>query len=258
MVWIAPPCTHLARGGRRGASTAEVPVIEHSQEACLSRHAETTARIKQVARAQIAEHGAASLSLGRIARSMGVSTPALYRYFDSRDALVHALVHDCYAELADEIEAAAGRTHDATLADRFRALLTTYREWGLRHDQDYVLIYGAVFPGCVVPEELVRPQVARTLRYFIELLEDARRAGCLSQPTAYRVLPDIVRRAVEPIAEAVGVEPSMVLLAYHTWLPAHALLWEQIRGTASVVDEADAFFELLLATLVERLGLTRC
>ena len=44
-----------------------------------SRHADMVAAIKSAARAQIRDHGAAALSLGGIARTLGVTTPALYR-----------------------------------------------------------------------------------------------------------------------------------------------------------------------------------
>ena len=72
-----------------------------------SRHADMVAAIKSAARAQIRDHGAAALSLGGIARTLGVTTPALYRYFDGRDALVTSLVADAYGELGQALEDAS-------------------------------------------------------------------------------------------------------------------------------------------------------
>ncbi|HEY4096552.1 MAG TPA: helix-turn-helix domain-containing protein, partial [Baekduia sp.] len=49
---------------------------------------ETLTEIRTRARAQVDEGGVAALSLNAIAKAMGVSGPALYRYFASRDDLL--------------------------------------------------------------------------------------------------------------------------------------------------------------------------
>ena len=47
-----------------------------------------------------------------IAKEMGMSGPALYRYFAGRDELITALIRDAYRSLADTVRAAheAGTT----------------------------------------------------------------------------------------------------------------------------------------------------
>ena len=64
-------------------------------------------QIKQTARKQIAENGAGNLSLGAIARALGMTPPALYRYFDNRDALITALIIDAYDSMGEVMEHAA-------------------------------------------------------------------------------------------------------------------------------------------------------
>ena len=66
----------------------------------------TVMEIKAVARAQMAAEGTAGVTLRAIAREMGMTAPALYRYFGSRDELVTALVTDAYDALADAMEVA--------------------------------------------------------------------------------------------------------------------------------------------------------
>ncbi|MFT4622113.1 MAG: AcrR family transcriptional regulator [Myxococcota bacterium] len=200
--------------------------------------------------------GAASLSLGRIARAMGVSTPALYRYFASRDALVFELVRDSYAELADVSATAAADLGEASFAERFRGLVGAYRQWALDHSQDYVLIHGAVFPGCAVPDDLIRPELARTLRPFVGLLVDASEAGLLQVPSAYNRPPEAVAQAVGPMASVLEIDAAIVLLAYMTWLPVHALVWEHIRGHSSEMFDPEAFFAMEMEVLLDRLGLS--
>ena len=69
--------------------------------------AELTAEITAVARRQLAEVGAAGLSLRAVAREVGMASSAVYRYFASRDELLTRLITDGY----DALGAAAARQH---------------------------------------------------------------------------------------------------------------------------------------------------
>ncbi|MEV0041402.1 TetR/AcrR family transcriptional regulator, partial [Streptomyces sp. NPDC050804] len=68
--------------------------------------AETAAEIKAVALRHMATGGAAAISLRAIARDMGMTAGAIYSYYDTRDALINALITDVYNSLADTLEAA--------------------------------------------------------------------------------------------------------------------------------------------------------
>ncbi|MFJ1753843.1 TetR/AcrR family transcriptional regulator [Kitasatospora sp. NPDC088134] len=103
--------------------------------------------VKRHARAQIAEAGASALSLNAIAKRMGVSGPALYRYFANRDELITELITDGYRSLAEVLGARAGQGGD--LPELARAL----REWALADPQRYFLLYGTPVPGYHAPPE---------------------------------------------------------------------------------------------------------
>ena len=67
-------------------------------------------RIKGLALQQLADSGAATLSLRAIARELNIVSSAIYRYYPGRDELITDLVIDAYGDLADQVEAAtAGR-----------------------------------------------------------------------------------------------------------------------------------------------------
>ena len=57
--------------------------------------------IKETTWKQIAEDGAAALSLRAIARELKITAPAIYNYFPRRDDLVTALIVDAFTSLAD-------------------------------------------------------------------------------------------------------------------------------------------------------------
>ncbi|MET7568346.1 TetR/AcrR family transcriptional regulator [Streptomyces sp. NPDC005492] len=104
--------------------------------------------IKEHAREQIATAGASALSLNAIAKRMGMSGPALYRYFASRDDLITELIRDAYRSLADAFRAAADSG-----ADLF-GLAHTLRGWALDDPQRYFLIYGTPVPGYHAPDDI--------------------------------------------------------------------------------------------------------
>ncbi len=109
--------------------------------------AATVAEIKQHAWAQVADGGALAVSLRAIARSMGMTSSALYRYFESREQLVSELIADGYESLADALESAEQSVADGTDAgEHFLIVARAYRAWALEHSTQYALIFGT--PMC--------------------------------------------------------------------------------------------------------------
>ncbi|MFF4398231.1 TetR/AcrR family transcriptional regulator [Streptomyces sp. NPDC001480] len=110
--------------------------------------AQVRAEIKERAWEQIAAAGASALSLNAIAKRMGMSGPALYRYFGSRDELMTELVRDAYRSLADTFRAASEIGTDVpTLAHALRG-------WALADPHRYFLIYGTPVPGYHAPDDI--------------------------------------------------------------------------------------------------------
>lgn len=105
------------------------------------------AEIKQHAWEQIAASGASALSLNAIAKQVGMSGPALYRYFAGRDELISELIRDAYRGLADAVRAASEAGADLA------GLARTVREWALSDPQRYFLIYGTPIPGYHAPAD---------------------------------------------------------------------------------------------------------
>jgi AcrR family transcriptional regulator len=217
-----------------------------------SRRAELTRRIKSVAREQVAEHGAAALSLSRIARRLDMTTPALYRYFAGRDELVTALVVDAYAELCDVTEQALEFIPTDDLMGRYEAFMSAYRRWALAHPQDYILIHGAVLPGYRAPIEKVAAAVLRVLRLFVDLLADAERLGRLKIPPDFERLPEDLANALR----LVDLPGPLLTVAFLTWLQLHALIWQEIAGhLPPMIFEDGGLFRLHTRNVARQLGL---
>ncbi|MER6284872.1 TetR/AcrR family transcriptional regulator [Streptomyces sviceus] len=123
-----------------------------NQEAKTPREryrAQVRTEIKERAWEQIATAGASALSLNAIAKQLGMSGPALYRYYAGRDELITELVRDAYRSLADTFRAASSRPGaDVT------ALASALRAWALEDPQRYFLIYGTPVPGYHAPDDI--------------------------------------------------------------------------------------------------------
>ncbi|MER5770257.1 TetR/AcrR family transcriptional regulator [Streptomyces sp. NPDC001985] len=110
--------------------------------------AQVRAEVKEHAWEQIATAGASALSLNAIARQMGMSGPALYRYFASRDDLITELIREAYLSLDDTLRAASADGPDLA------ALAHALRGWALEDPQRYLLVYGTPVPGYHAPDDI--------------------------------------------------------------------------------------------------------
>ena len=81
---------------------------------------------------QIAESGAAALSLRAIARQLGITAPAIYNYFTRRDDLVTALIIDAYTLLGDVQFAALEGLPESDHRGRLLAVGMAYRQFAWR------------------------------------------------------------------------------------------------------------------------------
>ncbi|MFJ2747675.1 TetR/AcrR family transcriptional regulator [Streptomyces sp. NPDC087297] len=109
--------------------------------------------VKEKAWQQIAGSGASALSLNAIAKQMGMSGPALYRYFANRDELITELIRDAYRSLADAFIAAGGPGEGAGRAG-LPELARVLRRWALEDPHRYFLIYGTPVPGYHAPQDI--------------------------------------------------------------------------------------------------------
>jgi len=183
--------------------------------------------IKATAWQQIAENGAAALSLRAIARALYITAPAIYNYYPRRDDLVTALIVDAYtsmgdAQLAAVQEVPPGIHHQACL----RALGLAYRQWAVAYPQRYQLIFGTPIPGYHAPQEITMPAASRSLEPLIACLEAAREDGRLRFLNK-SLLPEALCRQLD---EWQHVYPLGNVYVLYTAL----VVWSRVHGLVSL------------------------
>ncbi|WP_147796215.1 TetR/AcrR family transcriptional regulator [Cellulomonas sp. Y8] len=176
--------------------------------------------ITDAARAQLAEVGAAALSVRAVTRELGMAPSAVYRYFPNRDALLTALITEAYTGLADAAERAERGADRADLLGRWLAVHRGVRGWALGHPHEYGLIYGSPVPGYAAPQDTTAP-ASRVPLLLAAVAVDAWIAGHRA-PGADRV-PDALRAdAGALLALALAGRPSDQVPAARVGGPAAA------------------------------------
>jgi AcrR family transcriptional regulator len=209
--------------------------------------------IKTTAWEQIAETGAASLSLRAIAQALGITAPAIYNYYPRRDDLVTALIIDAYTSFGDSQLAARDLIPAANLPGRLWAIGVAYRSWALAHPQRYQLIFGAPLPGYVAPVEQVLPAAVRSISALLGAVEAVRQAGRLRAAGAPAITPDVATMAAWD-AHSGQVHPHSMGVAIYIWSCVHGMVSLEIAGMLPPNEQAgDALYHFGLRSLQQQL-----
>jgi AcrR family transcriptional regulator len=217
----------------------ERPTIRQRYRAQVRRE------VKEAALGQLEESGPAGLSVSAIGKQLGVSGPALYRYFASRDELLTELIIDAYDDLAQALRA-AGEQHAALRPRaRFEALARAYRSWALGQPHRYRLLFGPPLPGydahaqrLVDASQAAMNQLLGVLRELDDPIVPVPPEPLASQLTAWGMAHDP------------GIGPAAAQRALLVWSRLHGLVGLEIAGNfASMGIDAGQLFEAQLATL---------
>jgi AcrR family transcriptional regulator len=241
-----------------GSRPASVPLTRRQR----LREA-TSEEIKTVARDLMAREGTASLNLRAIAREMGMTPSALYRYYPSRDAILTALITDAYDSVGEAVERAIDEAREGPGCTPILAGAHTFRRWALEHPQEYGLIYGSPVPGYEAPHEETMGPAMRTSLALLELLSRAIAKGILTVPPD-GLVPDELHPALDELSREknhhVGAGELSIAgwaMAMQFWVVLHGILSAEVFGhlPAELVAHGESFFDFTMRRALVALGL---
>ena len=134
------------------------------------RRQETIEQVLDVAAAVMAEQGVAGLTLGEIARRMGIRPPSLYVYFDSKNALFDAMFAEGNAELLRRTRALAAGV--GASVDTLTAGDLTFFDFCVEDPARYQLLFLRTIPG-FEPSEASYRLAQEALAQITTVLGDA-------------------------------------------------------------------------------------
>ena len=208
------------------------------------------ARIKALALEQLAESGAATLSLRGIARELNIVSSAIYRYYASRDELITALIVDAYDDLATAVESATGagrRGPRRRWLDGCQAL----RSWAVAEPHRWALVYGSAIPGYAAPPDTIAP-AGRVVRALCAP------AGGAADPTSQRPVPRGLAAQLRTTREALDldVDPATMLALVGAFARVVGLLTLELNGHfVGGFEPADDLYADLVEHEADLLGL---
>ncbi|MCK0116309.1 MULTISPECIES: TetR-like C-terminal domain-containing protein [Isoptericola] len=226
----------------------------------LAREA-ITHEILAAARARLAEDGPAALSLRAVARDVGMVSSAVYRYVENRDALLTALIVECYDELGAAVEDAEAAVADrADVTSRWLAACRAVRTWSVTHPGEFRLLYGTPVPGYAAPPDTIDP-ATRLVLVLVAVVADAHDDGAVPplSPTAQGDLTELVAGARDFVAARGLIEdapPELVVRTLMAWTTVLGTVsFEMFGHLANTVSDPEAWFDVVALRLAADLGI---
>ncbi|MDR7385758.1 TetR/AcrR family transcriptional regulator [Promicromonospora iranensis] len=216
---------------------------------------QTVDEIVQAALELVDTGGAHALSLASVGKAMGMTPPALYHYFASREALLDALVLAGYTDLGTAVESAARQAVDRPAAERLAAIAHAWRRWALDHPRRYSMLFTGSRRESVDPLENVSTISQSMLALVTTLQEvavDAVTPGAGAAVTDRSQLEHDLSRWGGSLGAPPEAAPTSLRLALSTWYRVHGLVSLEIVGA---FDTMGLDGERLLAAELE--GLVR-
>lgn len=107
------------------------------------RRQATLLEIRSTARQLLRKHGRTGVTVNAVAREMGMSGPAVYRYYASHDALVEAVIADFYQELTTTMQAARDACPPKQPGRRLAATCRSMRAWAIAHPGEFSWMFAS-------------------------------------------------------------------------------------------------------------------
>lgn len=223
--------------------------------------AATADEIKQTARRILVAEGPEACSLRAIAREMGMTAPALYRYFDSREDLIKHVVADIFTEIAGGIHAAveaAGQASGGDMVAKLVAACGEFRSWSLGHKEEFGLLFGTPLPGLeAVHDDVIDDCAAKFSGEFFALFLELWRKHPFPVPGDDQIDPSL-REQLAHYRELLGAELPLGagLTFLRCWVRLYGMVSLEVFGHLHfALDDAAPMFEITLTELSELVGL---
>jgi AcrR family transcriptional regulator len=239
--------------------------------------AATSQEIIQTARRLLVDQGSAALSLRAIAREMGMTAPALYRYFASYESLIQHVVAAIFTDLTEYVQAAmrvaaspAGDAGDAGAAPGAKdpevhataiGMITAcqaFRDWAVSHQAEFSMIFGSPLPG--VDLYAADPLAECGMRFgqiFVDLFTDLWRIQPFDVPADDAIAPSL-RGQLANYRLMTGTQlPLGVLQTFlRCWVLLYGTVTLEVFGHLQfALEDSSGMFDLMLTDLASMIGL---
>ncbi len=195
--------------------------------------AATMAEIKQTALDLMRQAGNTDVRFSDIARAMGLTPPALYRYYAHRDELLTDMITDAYRDLAAVLVVPVQAEVPAGPQAHLLLVAGAYRAWALDDPQRFALIFGPPVPGYAAPEEGPTVEAAQgAMANLAAVVHRAAETGGLGEPIVATIDAEALACLVADKSAAIvgGLSPATHQEMLHAWTALHGFVCLEAYG----------------------------
>jgi AcrR family transcriptional regulator len=192
---------------------------------------------------------------------MGMTAPALYRYFGSREDLIRHVCGDIFTEIATDIRAAAARAAQEAGGDVTAKLIAACREfrhWALGHREEFGLLFGTPLPGLEPLHNDETDKCAMEFgNSFMALFLELWLRHPFPVPADEQIDPGLAAQLARYIG-GLGVDLPIgaALIFLRCWVRLYGMVSLEVFGHLGfALDDAAPMFEITLAELAGLVGL---
>jgi AcrR family transcriptional regulator len=213
---------------------------------------QTLDEIRARAYSHLERGGPAALSLNAIAREMGMSGPAIYRYFASREQLLATLIVESFDALADALVAAPATAGGRSSESRLRALARAYREWALANPHRYRLIFGTSEGSGAVDPERILPAAQKSMAALLVAVSESA-AGSAAQAVKDAPLRRQLAAWLRDRSPELELAEGTAAIAVLAWTRMHGIVSLEIDGFFDQMGvDPKRLYQLEVDRLIER------
>ncbi|QBD80120.1 TetR/AcrR family transcriptional regulator [Ktedonosporobacter rubrisoli] len=219
--------------------------------------------IKQVAHQQITAQGISALTLRSIAKQMGFTPQAIYRYFENRDALISELIIDAYNDFAQSIQKASAEVPADAYGERLLSMLLAYRQWAIAHPVDFALIFGAAIPEQHVVQRITQEASLQVPALLGSVLFAAWRQGFLQPLPEYQPIPAEIealledsRIALQSAMDLSDLPVELLHTMFLIWSRLHGLIMLEIGERFQIIKEPEALYRFEVLSILKAMGVS--
>jgi len=220
----------------------------------------TVRQIHAAARKLLVTQGSSAVTINALARELGMSGPALYRYYASRDELVEAVTAGFYRELTTFLDETRTAWAAAPANRRILAMCRALRGWSTAHPAEFGWMFANPQPAHEPPpgSESPRYQAGQAFeRVFLEEVVKIWESRGFPVPDLGD-LPPSLRDQVRDYSAKIGglLPPEPLYVFLRAWIKLYGLLCMEIMKQLDFIyRDPEPVFEECLGELCDMFAL---
>jgi AcrR family transcriptional regulator len=215
----------------------------------------TIDEIKNIAWKLLQTHG--TLTISTITGQMGMTAPAFYSYFKSRDQLMEHLIMDSLNSFHGALRTARDRATPSDIPLQMIHTLLGYREWAVANPIAFGLFAGTKVYGFDPASQTIFTTAEKGYQILFDLFDKAWQS-CLIRLPKLPVLPLPYKQQMLKLKDLYGLSfpEELIHWVIQTLALVHGLISLELSARFTpVIDDGDGLFKFQILTALGHIGL---